>query len=234
MSQRNSGTQGSTPEEAAEETAETARRKQAAGRPDGSPWLTNLGSISSYLLGVGGSALLFFGPPALRRDFWLWWLPVFLLLLVPREGVVGRVVMKLVGLVVLAVLAWSAWSSWIGPGSTARGPCPRAEAFLLGAGLQDERGIAAPHVPSVRAAVHGALRRPGRLDDVSSETIGGGVVAEATTDSTDVSQVPDGVGDPPWTRTMNPEIKSRPGEEPDRSHDELRQGTTRKNGDDEE
>lgn len=120
MSQCNSlGTQGPTPEETAEEAAETTRRRREAERPDGLPWLTNLGSMSSYLLGVGGSALLFFGPPALRRHFWLWWLPVFLLLLVPREGMVGRVVMKVVGLVALALMAWSAWSSWSGPGSTA-------------------------------------------------------------------------------------------------------------------
>ncbi len=108
--QRNSlGTQRLTSEEATKEAAETTTREREAEHPDGLPWLTHLGSMSSYLLAVGGSALLFFGPPALRRHFWPWWVPVFLLLLVPREGTVGRVMMKVVGLVVLAVLAWSAW-----------------------------------------------------------------------------------------------------------------------------
>jgi integrase len=47
-----------------------------------------------------------------------------------------------------------------------------------------------------------------RLDDLGPETIGGKLVAEARTGSDDDSQAVDGVGDPPWTRTMNPEIKS--------------------------
>ncbi len=54
-------------------------------------------------------------------------------------------------------------------------------------------------------------RAPGavdKLDDLSPEAIGGKLVAEVTTGSDDDSQAVEGFGDPPWTRTMNPEIKS--------------------------
>ena len=46
------------------------------------------------------------------------------------------------------------------------------------------------------------------LDEVSPEAVGGALVAEATNDSLDESHVVEGVGDPPRTRTLNPEIKS--------------------------
>jgi integrase len=47
-----------------------------------------------------------------------------------------------------------------------------------------------------------------RLDDTGTFLSGGKMVAEATRASETRPQVTDGVGDPPWTRTMNPEIKS--------------------------
>ena len=52
----------------------------------------------------------------------------------------------------------------------------------------------------------------GSPDETASEgsanQTGGEMVAETATARPDHLQVVDGVGDPPWTRTMNPEIKS--------------------------
>jgi hypothetical protein len=47
-----------------------------------------------------------------------------------------------------------------------------------------------------------------RLDEVVVEPAGGKLVADAPAGTAKASEVVDGNGDPPWTRTMNPEIKS--------------------------
>jgi hypothetical protein len=46
-----------------------------------------------------------------------------------------------------------------------------------------------------------------RLDEVVVEPAGGKLVADAPAGTAKASEVVDGNGDPPWTRTMNPEIK---------------------------
>jgi hypothetical protein len=50
-----------------------------------------------------------------------------------------------------------------------------------------------------------------RLDEPAAEASGGKVVAEATTGLPDDLEVVEGLGDPPRTRTLNPEIKSLTG-----------------------